>query len=99
MAELKQVLAMRGNLPLVLLQNPSGSWSFAGRVPMHLSYRMIDGSPVSDDLARDIVSFGAGLFRSKIRSVVFTTESDAVAEANRLGFEVKQVSRKQVSNG
>ena len=65
------------------------SWSFIGHVPMHLSYRMLDGSPVPAKLAQDIKSFGPGLFKAHIRLVLFPTRAAAIAEAERLGYSVK----------
>jgi hypothetical protein len=78
---------------VTLLQYPSGRWGFAGRVPMDLSYRNKDGSPITEELADSIRSFGPGLFKNKVDSVSFDTAEDAIEAARALGVEPDNASK------
>ncbi len=70
-----------------LIQYPSGTWGFVGRVPASLSYENMDGTPISNEDARNIASHGAGLFRKRIRSISFETPRDAIIAAREIGIE------------
>jgi len=71
-----------------LLKNPAGSFSFAGSVPVELSYEMKDGSPVTDEAAQKARDFGPRLAGVKTRT--WPTREDALAAAEALGVTVKE---------
>lgn len=70
-----------------VIQHPTGSWGFVGHVPVDLSYRCRDGSPISEELANNIRQFGPGLFKNKVQSVSFETAEDAIEAARATGIE------------
>lgn len=41
-----------------LMRNPSGTWSFVGRVDAHLAYVRADGSPARPEELADAAKFG-----------------------------------------
>lgn len=63
----------------VPIEHKPSCWGFVGKVPRELSYVMRDGSPISDEMAKNIASFGPGLFTKEIRTVSFATEAEALA--------------------
>jgi hypothetical protein len=77
---------VRGNLPLVVIQFPSGTWGFVGRVPASLSLVMKDGSPVTPEAAKIASGFGPALANVKTRA--WATKGEALAAATVEGFEV-----------
>ena len=68
-----------------VLRNPAGTFSFVGDVPMALAYKRRDGTPMDDQLARNISRAGPGLYRDIVKSCTWPTEDAARAEAARLG--------------
>ena len=78
------------NLGLHLIENPNKTFSFVGTVPVNLMYFRRDGLPLTDDDVKGIKQCGAGLFRKTIGCRVWPTRNDAIAEAQSLGYEVKQ---------
>jgi hypothetical protein len=53
---------------------------------MALYRTMVDGSPVSPELASKIASFGVGLFQGQVKSVTFASLAEAIAAAEALGY-------------
>lgn len=82
---------MFSNMGLHVIQNPAGSYSFVGSVPMVLAYRDREtGLPLSPDMAKNVSQFGPGLFRKQVKSVTYPTRAEAEADANRHGYTVIQ---------
>lgn len=68
MSELSQAVSLLGAIdrahvsqigPNCKLQH---QWTFVGLVPVDLKYRMADGSPLTQEMAEQIASLGAGLY-------------------------------------
>jgi hypothetical protein len=72
------------NLGLHLIQNPSGSFSFVGRVPAQLGFVTKAGNMVTSDEVEKQLMLPASYRTIKSRS--FTSEHEAWTEAARLGF-------------
>lgn len=89
--EAKKIPPMK-SLPLVLLKNPAGTYSFAGKVPRDLMYKMKDGSPMTDQMVNDIRSFGPGLFKNRVSNCSWKTKEEALKAAQDLGVKVDQIS-------
>ncbi len=77
----------KARLPLVVIENPNKTWSFAGSVPAALRHFRRDGKPLTAEDCTKIASFGAGLFRKEIGVCVWQSREDAVAAARTMGFE------------
>jgi hypothetical protein len=78
----------QGKLPLNVIQFPTGTWGFVGRVPAALAHVMTDGSPVTAEAAKIAASFGPALANVKTRA--WETREAAVAAAQDLGFDVSE---------
>lgn len=70
-----------GNIGMNVIQNPTGTWSFVGRVPAHLALVMKDGSPVTAEAAKIASSFGPAL--AKVRTRSWPTKEEALAAASQ----------------
>ena len=80
--------------PLNLIDTPTGKFIFAGAVPSDLVYRMKDGSPLSDEMARDVQQMGPGLFKNQVEQIAYDSAEEATAAAKKLGYEVKTTTSK-----
>lgn len=67
-------------------RNPAGTYSFNGSVPIELLYTAINGSRISDDLAKQIQRNGRGNYRHLTTCATFPTLDDAIAAAEALGY-------------
>ncbi len=74
-------------LGLHVIQNPSGTWSFVGSVPVILGYTNKEGGEPSEQQIQDARQCGPQLAGIKCRS--FPTKDEAIDVARQLGYEVK----------
>ncbi len=74
---------------LVLLKNPSGSFSFVGSVPSALAYTSLNGEAISAAYITEQLMLPASFRAMKKRSWV--TKQLALQEAEALGFKVDQI--------
>lgn len=72
----------------VVGKNPAGTYSFTGSCDVRLCYFRRDGQPITDEDARKIASFGAGIYRATIGVRTWPTLDEAVQAARELGLEV-----------
>jgi hypothetical protein len=87
MSEMAAMLkTMSKGMGLHLLKNPAGTWSFVGSVPYSLAYERLDGQPVTEEEARKIANFGAGLFKKTHKTWTRKTEAEAREAARALGY-------------
>lgn len=77
---------MFGFKKAIISENPNGTFSFVGRVPVALGYERLDGSDVTEDDARDLAHVGPTYMRHRLTSRAWTSEENARAEADRLGL-------------
>lgn len=73
---------------LSLIQNPSGSYSFVGSVPVQLGFVTKAGNMVTAEEVESQLRLPSNYRTIKSRS--FTSEHDAWQEAARLGFAKKE---------
>jgi ABC-type lipoprotein export system ATPase subunit len=72
------------NIGLHLIQNPSGTFGFVGRVPCQLGFVTKNGNMVSAEEVESQLMLPASYRTIKSRS--FVSEDEAWKEAARLGF-------------
>ena len=72
------------NMGLHLIQNPTGTFSFVGSVPVQLGFVTKAGNMVSPEEVESQLRLPASYRTIKSRS--FTNEDEAWIEASRLGF-------------
>ena len=78
-----------GTLPANnIIQYPSGRWGFVGSVDIRLAYTELDGSDLSDERARELVQFGPGLLRPRVKACAWPTRDAPIAAAQELGETV-----------
>ncbi len=78
-----------GQLPLVLMQFPSGRWGFTGHIPASLSYIRKDGSPPT---AHDLdVARHAGPGFANLSTRTWASSEEALAAARAEGHEPTQI--------
>lgn len=89
MSEFQQASKLwSGGLGLHIGQNPAKTFSFSGSVPAILAYYRKDGQPLTEEDARKVIQFGAGLYCNTIGSRTWPTREAAIADAEALGFTV-----------
>ena len=74
------------NLGLHIRENPSGTFSFSGRVPVELGFTTKAGNKVTPEEVESQLRLPAS-YRT-IKSRVFASRDEAWQEAARLGFAV-----------
>jgi len=62
----------------IAIETPKGRWELVGRVPTRLAYAMADGSELTDHACQAIAHCGPGILGSKIKSITYATESEAL---------------------
>lgn len=77
------------NLGLHIIKNPSGSYSFVGRVPVELGFTTKAGNTVSPEEVESQLRLPASYRTIKSRS--FSCIQDALREATRLGYSVEGI--------
>ena len=80
MNELAALMNMRGSLGLHVIDNPNGTYSFVGHVPMVLAY---EGPAEDIEIGR---KHGFGLVRNKVRKLVWPTAEAAWQAAKNAGY-------------
>ena len=86
---------MFNNLPLAIIQYPTGRYGFAGSVPIDLAYVYHTGENLTDEMAAKIAKFGPGLYKKKVKSLSFDSESDAIFALTRIkgrGFKFQKAN-------
>ena len=68
-----------------LIQSPNGKWGFVGNVPVSLGFAMKDGSPLSDEMAKNIAHVGPGIYSKKIKTLSWKSAQDAIKAAKKDG--------------
>lgn len=74
------------NLGLHIIKNPSGTFSFVGRVPIKLAFETKEGFPVDQEFVDRQMRLPAS-YRS-IKTKSWSTYDDALKTALDLGYEV-----------
>ena len=83
MSEMQAFLNMRGKMGLHVIECPNGKFTFVGSVPEVLAYT---GPADAIAIGRQM---GMGFVRHRgVRTRVWNTREEAIAEAATLGFEV-----------
>ena len=84
MSEMMQVL--NAKLPKnVVMKNPAGTYSFVGQVNIELKYAEYDGSPLTEETAKKIINFGAGMVHPRPKVITWKTEEEALQALAELG--------------
>ena len=76
---------------LSLIQNPTGTWSFVGKVPEILAYARRDGKPLTDEDRQVIQHCGPGFRKKQIKTVTFATSEEAVMCAKNNNIHIDQI--------
>ena len=71
---------------LYLIQNPSGTYSFVGTVPVELAWTTEDGKMPSEEQVKIAVQCGPRF--AKVKKRTWLTAEAARAEAEALGYTV-----------
>lgn len=74
-----------------LIQFPTGSYGFAGSIPVELAFVAKDGSAPTERQLEIERRCGPGFAKLKSRS--WPTAAEALAEASRLGVKVSNASK------